>query len=105
MREFFELVTLASVASSALFGAMIGAFYGYTLRQEGRHIYPFTLWAVGLGFIVVLGIFTVTTDLTTTPAYSVGRAALWTLTCAAIPVGRWLRMRFEEWRVSRGVER
>lgn len=101
MSEFFELVTVASVASSVLFGMMIGAFYGYTLSPSGRLIYPFSLWAVGLGFIVTLAIFTVSTQLATSPGFSVGRAVLWTVTCVSIPVGRWLRFRFEEWRTQR----
>jgi len=103
--EFFQLVTPAAIASSVLFGAMVGGLYGYRLSPGGSLIYPYGLWWVGLAFIVMLTILTLATNLSTTPAYSLGRAVLWTVLCAAIPVGRWLRFRFEEWRLARKVRR
>lgn len=92
-----ELVTPVSVASSALLGAMIGALYGYEIAPTVRPRYPVTLWTIGLAFIALITIVTLMTVDVTDPnrslAFAVGRSILWTITCAAIPGGRWLRGR------------
>lgn len=101
-----EIVTLTGVAASVLLGAMIGALYGYALDPHHRPIYPVQLWIVGIAFIVTIALVTGLSDDPIAPvAFSIGRGILWTVTCLAIPAGRWGRMSFEEWRLRRKANR
>ena len=86
-----ELVSPAAVASSILFGGMIGALYGYELAPQVKPRFPISLWAIGIGFIVLVTIVTVNqvdSDPERITAFGIARAILWSFLIAAIPVGR-----------------
>jgi hypothetical protein len=95
VQHVFEAVTIGSVLVAALLGMMIGAFYGYTLAPDAPPRYPFALWVVGLAFIAAFGVWAVLSAAPFQPPYQVGRGILWTVTCAAIPIGRFTRHRLQ----------
>lgn len=103
MSEFFEFFTVLSVVSSALFGAMIGGLYGYEVAPTAPLRLPVRLWLVGLGFIAVLAVVAESSRLPSSAGFAAARAALWTLVCVSIPMGRWVAAkavaRWREWRL------
>lgn len=92
-----QIITPVSVATSALLGLMIGALYGYDIAPMAPLRFPWTLWSIGIAFIVMIAIFTqlsVPDTGTRLLAFAVGRGVLWTVTCLSIPLGRFIRGKF-----------
>lgn len=90
--QLAEVVSLSAIASFALLGLLIGAFYGFELNRDLPPIFPRTLLIVGwlfIGTFIVWSLFG--TDVAFQVVYQVGRGILWTITCAAIPIGRYGR--------------
>lgn len=92
-----ELVTPASILSSILFGSMIGALYGYSLAPHEPTRFPWSLYTIGVAFVVLITIITlwggdvVTQRPDRIVAFAVARIVLWSITCLSIPFGRGLR--------------
>ena len=107
MTEFvaavFEAVTVGSVFTSALLGVLIGAFYGYYLDPDRIPRFPFPLLFVGWAFVVAFAVFGLLNQEKAPfqPAYQVARAVLWTITCSAIPIGRYSRHLLAEHNIIR----
>lgn len=89
--QLAELVTISSLFGSFLLGVVIGAFYGYELEPFRPPHYPIRMWAVGVAFIVFFTVWSVASQAPFQPIYQVGRGILWTVVCAAIPIGRFTR--------------
>jgi hypothetical protein len=92
--SFWEFVTPLSVAVSAGLGAAVGAFYGYELAPTVRPRFPWSLFSIGLAFIVLIAMFSVLQVSETGPRllpFAAARAFLWMVLCASIPAARWLR--------------
>lgn len=92
--EFWEFMTLGALLGSAVFGFMVGAFYGYDLEPNHPVFFPLELWSVGAGFIVF---FTLNgmLDGTLRLEPQVARLVLWSVLCLAMPFGRRLRRRLQ----------
>ena len=91
LTQVLEVVTIGSMFGSVLLGLLFGAFYGYYLDPTKPPIYPRVLWLVGIGFIAMFTVWSMLSHAPFQPAYQLGRAILWTLTCAALPIGRFGR--------------
>lgn len=105
--DVLQYVTVPSVLGSLLLGFLVGAFYGFQMIGPRPPAYPFSLWLVGIAFVVFLGVLTgLDSDLEAGGlGFAIGRGVLWTVTCLAIPVGRWSRLHLEAWRVERKTRR
>lgn len=99
-----EFVNPSAVLGSMWLGWMIGAFYGFSLARDKPTVYPYSLWLVGLGFVVLLGV-NVYLNGQGTWEFAVARAILWTIVCIFIPLGRWSRVRWEARRLTRKIRR
>lgn len=98
-----EYVLSPAIVTSATLGFMVGALYGFPIVGESRLVFPYTLWTVGLAFIVSLGILAAggNGQAPVSLESSAARGILWTVLCAAIPIGRGARIRVERWRIRR----
>lgn len=97
-------VTIPALLGSILLGFMVGAFYGFQMLGPRPPAYPFSLWLVGIAFVVFLGVYN-TLEQQAGLGFALGRGFLWTVTCLAIPIGRWSRLHLEAWRVERKTRR
>lgn len=103
---FLETLWTPALLTSPIFGALIGAFYGYPLARESvRTVYPTQLWIVGIGWLVSIAILAAfgETPFLVEPQFA--RAILWTMLCIAIPIGRAARIYFAVWRFSRRTKK
>lgn len=96
--------TWAAVLGSMLLGLLIGAFYGFQMIGPRPPAYPFSLWLVGIAFVIFLGIFNTLQDQAGV-GFALGRGLLWTVTCLSIPVGRWARIKVETWRTEQKIRK
>lgn len=92
INAFLEVTTPLAFGSSILLGLLIGAFYGYMLSHDSPPQWPSALWLVGIAFITVLASVSAFQRAFPFPVeLGVGRAILWTVTCASVPTGRYGR--------------
>lgn len=96
--------TFPAVLGSALLGFLVGAFYGFQMIGPRPPTYPYSLWLVGIAFVVFIGIYNLL-EQQAGVGFALGRGILWTVTCICIPVGRWGRLHLEAWRVERRTRR
>jgi hypothetical protein len=96
-------LTLSGVAGTAVFGTMLGGLYRWRIGEDGAA----KLWVAGLGFIIVM-VVAATGLFSREPfaiEYAAVRALYWTWLCVMMGVGRRLRIRIEEIRLTRKRQR
>lgn len=97
MSEFLlgvlSVTTGWAILASLVFGLIIGAFYGYTLAPGRETLYPWSLWLVVNASLLLLAGVALLDASSLRLDRSLGRMILWTFTCGAIPIGRYLRFR------------
>ena len=88
---FFAVVTVPALVGSGVLGLMIGALYAWDTHAE-----PWTLWAVGLAFVVLqamLGAF----ERDGLVSFGLGRAVLWSELAGCVWLGKhgrqWIALR------------
>lgn len=101
--EVWRLLTPYSIFFSVLLGFMIGCFYGYPLNRSAAPVFPWSLWVVGIAFVIGLGVWAVLSGVGQAEP-QISRMVLWTAVCVGIPTGRFLRLRWEVFRVKRRRE-
>lgn len=101
---FIDLLVSPALFTTASLGLMVGAFYGFpAVGDRRRPEFPAQLWTVGLAFVValaILGLFR-EADAPFSLEGSLARAALWTLLCVCIPIGRGARIYLRAWTIRR----
>lgn len=94
------VVTPLALVTSAIFGFIIGATYGYMLAHGDMPArYPMALWVTGLLFILTLSLLNRIGATSTGGLFEsqLGRAILWTIVVSAIPIGRLSRAYVTLW--------
>lgn len=104
VHRLLEVVTPVALASSAIFGFMIGSTYGYMLAHgDVPARWPLLLWVTGLLFILTLSLLNSLGATSTGGIFEsqLGRAILWTVLVSAIPIGRLARAYLSLWLARR----
>lgn len=99
-RDLLATISVGSILGTAIFGATVGAIYGW--RTAGSRDVQLLFWVV-LGFFLMRAAYNLLTGAPVGAGRSLGGIVLWLIACLAMVLGRLGRIRFELWRSRRAA--
>lgn len=93
-----QFLNASAIIASVILGVIIGAFY----KWEHRNGTIVTLFVVGIGFAVLLAVYSALALTSDRPVgTAIGRGFLWGITCTFMWVGQTIRLLIEQRRIDR----